>query len=160
MHPEDTGYTLPRTGDPEGKFFDLLYPIEALHSFLRECDFVVVALPLTDATNHILDEAALGTMKESAYLINVGRGDLIDEKALIQALKTRKIAGAALDVFEQEPLPSDSPLWDLDNLIISPHISGISRYLHADTLELFIENLERYLAGQPLYNQVDRAEGY
>ncbi len=160
MHPEDTGYTLPGTGDPEGKYFDRLYPIEALHSLLRACDFVVVALPLTDATRHILNEAAFGAMKESAYLINVGRGELIDEKALIQALKTRQIAGAALDVFEQEPLPNDSPLWDLDNLMISPHVSGVSRYLHADTLELFIENLERYLSGQPLYNQVDRSTGY
>ena len=160
MHPEDRGFTLPGMGDPDGKFFDRLYPIEAMQSLLRECDFVVLALPLTDSTRHILDEAAFAAMKETAYLINVGRGGLIDEKALIHALKTRQIAGAALDVFEEEPLPKDSPLWEIENLIISPHISGMSRHLHTDTLELFIENLERYLSGKPLYNQVDYSKGY
>jgi len=159
-HPEDTGYTQEGMGDPHGEFFNRLYPIEALHSLLEACDFVVVALPLTDATRHILDEAAFDVMKKSAYLVNVGRGELIDEEALIQALKTKQIAGAALDVFEEEPLPKDSPLWDLENVILTPHISGISRYLHDDTLALLIENLNRYLADLPLYNQVDLKRGY
>lgn len=160
MHPEDTGYTPEGMGDPHGDFFDRLYPMEAIHSLLKDSDFVVVALPLTDETHHILDAAAFEAMQESAYLINVGRGKLIDEAALIQALKSKQIAGAALDVFEEEPLPKESPLWDLENVIISPHVSGISRYLHEETLTLFIENLKRYLAKKPLYNQVDLSQGY
>lgn len=160
MHPEDTGYTREGMGDPHGEFFDRLYPIEAMHSMLKDSDFVVVALPLTDATRHILDEAAFEAMKDSAFVVNVGRGELIKETALIQALKTRQIAGAALDVFEEEPLPKNSPLWDMENVIISPHISGISPYLHEETLDLFIENLTRYVADQPLHNQVDLKRGY
>jgi phosphoglycerate dehydrogenase-like enzyme len=160
MHPEDTGYSKEGMGDPHGEFFDRLYPIEALHSLLKESDFVVVALPLTDATHHILNEDAFAAMKDTAYVINVGRGGLIDEAALVQALKSKQIAGAALDVFEEEPLPKNSPLWDLDNVIISPHISGISRYLDDETLDLFIENLKRYLAERPLYNLVDIDQGY
>ena len=160
MHPEDAGYTREGMGDPHGEFFNRLYPIEALHSLLEESDFVVVALPLTDATQHILDARAFESMKDSAYLVNVGRGELIDEDALVQALKSKTIAGAALDVFEEEPLPEDSPLWDMENVIISPHISGISPHLDAETLDLFIENLNRYLAELPLYNQVDLRKGY
>ena len=99
-------------------------------------------------------------MKETAYLVNVGRGALVDEGALAAALKAGKLAGAALDVFEQEPLPEDSPLWDLENVILSPHISGLSRHLQEETLTLFEENLNRYLVGLPLYNQVDLKKGY
>lgn len=160
MHPEDDGYTREGMGDPHGEFFDRLYPIEAMHSMLKASDFVVVAFPLTDATHHILDEAAFEAMKETAFVVNVGRGGLIKESALIQALKTRQIAGAGLDVFEEEPLPKNSPLWDMENVIISPHISGISPHLHAETLDLFLENLTRYVADQPLYNQVDLKRGY
>jgi len=160
MQPEDSGYTGEGMGDPHGDFFDRLYPIEALHSFLKESDFVVVSLPLTAATHHILDAEAFTAMKESAYLVNVGRGGLIDEGALIQALEYKQIAGAALDVFEEEPLPKDSPLWDFKNVIISPHISGISPHMQAETLDFFIENINRYLAKLPLYNQVDLKQGY
>jgi phosphoglycerate dehydrogenase-like enzyme len=160
MHPEDLGYSKEGMGDPHGEFFDRLYPIEAIHSLLKESDFVVVVLPLTDETRHIVNTEAFEAMKESAYLINVGRGGLIDEKALIQALKSQQIAGAALDVFEEEPLPADSPLWDMENVIISPHVSGLSQHLPEETLNLFIENLNRYLAELPLYNLVDLKQGY
>lgn len=160
MHPEDTGYIPEEMGDPHGDFFDRLYPIEALHSMLSECDFVITALPLTEQTHHILDAVAFEAMKETAYLINVGRGELMDQEALIEALKAKKIAGAALDVFEEEPLPEESPLWKLDNVIISPHISGVSRYIQDETLGLFIENLNRYLADLPLYNRIDADRGY
>lgn len=159
-HPEDTGYIREGMGDPHGDFFDRLYPIEALHSLLKESDFVVVSLPLTDSTRHILDEGAFEAMKSSAYLINIGRGELIDQHALVRALKSKQIAGAALDVFEEEPLPKDNPLWGMENVIISPHISGLSRHLEEDTLSLFIENLNRYLAGVSLYNQIKVSEGY
>ncbi|HQA28346.1 MAG TPA: D-2-hydroxyacid dehydrogenase [Brevefilum fermentans] len=160
LHPEDHGYIKPGMGDPEGEFFDRLYPIEAMHSFLSECDFVVVALPLTQKTRHILNAHAFEVMKPSAYLINVGRGGLIDEPALIHAIKSKQIAGAALDVFEQEPLPAESPLWDLENVIISPHVSGLSHHLPQETLDLFVENLKRYLEDLPLYNLVDQVQGY
>ncbi|HOM67974.1 MAG TPA: NAD(P)-dependent oxidoreductase, partial [Brevefilum fermentans] len=154
------GYIKPGMGDPEGEFFDRLYPIEAMHSFLSECDFVVVALPLTQKTRHILNAHAFEVMKPSPYLINVGRGGLIDEPALIHAIKSKQIAGAALDVFEQEPLPAESPLWDLENVIISPHVSGLSHHLPQETLDLFVENLKRYLEDLPLYNLVDQVQGY
>jgi len=160
MHPEDKGYILEGMGDPHGDFFDRLYPIEALHSLLKESDFVVVSLPLTDETHHILDQEAFHLMKPTAYLINVGRGGLVDQEALVGALREKQIAGAALDVFEKEPLPENSPLWDLGDVILSPHISGLSRSLREETLSLFIENLNRYLAELPLYNRVDLSTGY
>lgn len=160
MHPEDSGYSHPDMGDPHGDFFERLYPIEALHSLLKVCDFVVLTLPLTDSTQHILDAEAFDAMKSTAYLINVGRGGLIDQPALVQALQMKKIAGAALDVFEEEPLPEESPLWGMENVIISPHISGISRHLKEDTLSLFVENLNRFTAELPLYNQIDPEKAY
>ncbi len=160
MHPEDTGYIPAGMGDPHGDFFNRLYPIEALHSMLSECDFVVVALPLTKETHHILDAAAFEAMKETAYLVNVGRGELIDQQALVEALKDKQLAGAALDVFEEEPLPEDDPLWDMENVIVSPHISGLSAHFREETLTLFIENLNRYIADLPLYNRVDLSKGY
>lgn len=160
MHPEDTGYTPAGMGDPHGDFFHRLYPIEALHSVLAECDFVVVTLPLTEETRHIMDEKAFASMKNTAYMVNVGRGALVDEAALVEAVRNNVIAGAALDVFEEEPLPAESPLWELDNLILSPHISWVSENFEEERLSLFIENLNRYLVGLPLYNQVDRDKGY
>lgn len=160
MRPEDKGYILEGMGDPHGDFFDRLYPIEALHSLLEESDFVVVSLPLTDETEHLLDEDAFQSMKPTAYLINVGRGELVDQDALVAALREKRIAGAALDVFEEEPLPEESPLWDFENVILSPHISGLSHHLQEETLTLFIENLNRYLAELPLYNRVDLQRGY
>jgi phosphoglycerate dehydrogenase-like enzyme len=160
MHPEDTGYIPEGMGDPHGDFFDRLYPMEALHSMLAECDFVVVTLPLTEETRHVLDAAAFEAMKETAYLVNVGRGELIDEQALVEALKDKQFAGAALDVFEEEPLPEDSLLWKMENVIISPHVSGLSAHFRDETLTLFIENLNRYIADLPLYNRVDLSRGY
>lgn len=160
MHPGDTGYIPKGMGDPHGDFFQRLYPLEALHSMLAKCDFVVAALPLTDQTRHILNAAAFAAMKNTAYLVNVGRGALVDEAALVEALKGKVIAGAALDVFEEEPLPQNSPLWELENVILSPHISGLSKHLREETLSLFIENLNRYLANLPLYNPIDLNKGY
>lgn len=160
LHPEDTGYFREGMGDPHGDFFDRLYPIEALHSFLEVSDFVVLTLPLTDSTRHILDTKAFEAMRTSAFLINVGRGELIDQPALLHALNTKQIAGAALDVFEKEPLAADSPMWEMENVIITPHISGLSRHNEEDTVSLFIENLNRFLADLPLYNRIDPARGY
>jgi len=160
MHPEDQGYIRDGMGDPHGDFFDRLYPPEALHSLLSECDFVVLTLPLNEDTYHIIDEGAINAMKPSAYLINVGRGELIDQAALVTALKNKQIAGAALDVFEEEPLPQNSPLWEMENVIITPHISGLSKHLEEEMVTLFVENLNRYLAELPLYNRINFSKGY
>lgn len=160
MHPEDDGYTRKGMGDPEGLLFDRLYPIQALPDMLPECDFVVLTLPLTPETLKLFNAELFSSMKTTAYLINVGRGDVVDEEALIAALKENRIAGAALDVFTQEPLPDTSPLWDLPNVIITPHVAGLSSTLMDDTIEFFIANLTRFLDGQPLHNQVDLNRGY
>jgi phosphoglycerate dehydrogenase-like enzyme len=126
----------------------------------RECDFLVLIAPLTDDTRHMVNAAVLKQMKKNAVLINVGRGAVVDEAALIEALQARRIAGAGLDVFEQEPLPPDSPLWKLDNVIISPHVAGSSVTYDDKAAELFAENLQRYLDGRPLLNRVHREHGY
>jgi phosphoglycerate dehydrogenase-like enzyme len=157
---ETNTYTVADTGDPEGELPDRMYPPEALHSFLGECDFVVLTVPLTGTTKHLIDAAALKAMKMDAVLINVARGDVIDEAALIEALRNELLRGAALDVFSQEPLPADSPLWTLPNVIISPHIAGLTPQYYERAADLFAENLRRFIGGEPLMNQVDRGKGY
>ena len=160
--PEDasTRYRIPGTGDPEGAYFHRLYPPEALVSMVRECDFVVLTVPLTDTTRGMVSAEVLAAMKPTAYLINVSRGDVVDEEALVQALQKKRLAGAALDVFATEPLPAESPLWELPNVILSPHIAGEMADYNGKAAHLFIENLKRYVAGEPLLNQVDPARGY
>lgn len=157
---DDEGYREPGTGDPTGDIPDRLYPAEALGSMARECDFLVLTLPITESTRHSVNAEVFQQMKPNAVLINVGRGGVVDEKALVEALQAKKIAGAALDVFEQEPLPPTSPLWKLENVIISPHVSGMSVDYHRKAAALFIENLHRYLENRPLLNRVDRESGY
>ena len=157
---EDTNYALTNTGDPEGNLAARIYPGEATRSMVAECDYVVVALPLTDKTHHLFDESILRAMRPNAFLVNVGRGAVINESDLVRALKRGWIAGAGLDVFEVEPLPQDSPLWELDNVIISPHISGFTPHYDERVTDLFAENLRRYLNGEPLLNVVNREEGY
>src|SRR2546422_7557616 len=133
---------------------------EGLPDVLRESDIVVVALPLTERTRGLLGEREFRMMKPTALFINIGRGPIVQEAALVRALRERWIAGAALDVFEQEPLPADSPLYDLENAIITPHVSGASpRYMDRAVL-LFCENLHHYLRGEPLRNLVDKQRGY
>ena len=161
MHPaDDDSYHEAGTGDPDGEIPLRLYPPQALASMARECDFLVITTPLTDATRHMVDATVLKAMKKTAVLINVARGAVVDEAALIDALQAHRIGGAALDVFEQEPLPSDSPLWKLDNVILSAHISGSMIDYDDRAAALFAENLERYLDGQPLLNRVQRERGY
>lgn len=160
MHPEDEGYTRPGLGDPTGDLFTRLYPIQALASMLRGCDFVVICLPLTPATRGIINAEALAAMKRTAYLIDVSRGGVVDSAALLQALQERRIAGAALDVFPEEPLPAESPFWKLPNVIITPHIAGVSRHYMQRAVELFAENLRRYLSGGVLLNRYQGQRGY
>ena len=144
-------------GDSEGVVF---YSRDELFKFLGECDYVVLAAPLTPSTYRMIDGAALAAMKRSACLVNIGRGDLVDEEALIAALIDGRIAGAALDVFAREPLPVDNPLWRMDNVIMTPHIAGITPNYERRAAELFAENLRRYQAGESLINLVDFARGY
>ncbi|NPV86447.1 MAG: D-2-hydroxyacid dehydrogenase [Anaerolineae bacterium] len=160
MHPEDTGYTPEGLGDPRGDLFHRLYPIEALCSMLKECDFVVNTLPYTPATRNRIGAEELAAMKSGAYLINVGRGGTIDQNALIKALQDGKLAGAALDVFAEEPLPPGNPLWKLPNVLITPHISDSTPSYDARTMQLFAENLRRYLDGKELLNRFDPQRGY
>jgi phosphoglycerate dehydrogenase-like enzyme len=139
---------------------DELLPSSELPYLLGESDYVVVAVPLTPESTRMIGEAELRAMKPSGVLINIARGSVIDEPVLIRALKERWIAGAALDVFEREPLPSDSELWGLDNVLLTPHISGgTPRYMER-AVELFCDNLRRYLAGELLRNVVDVSRGY
>jgi phosphoglycerate dehydrogenase-like enzyme len=160
-HPDDPdGYNLPGAGDPDGIYFHRLYPPEALISMARVSDFVVLTVPLTESTRLMVGADVFEAMKSTAYLINVGRGGVVDEAALLHALQTGQIAGAATDVFEAEPLPADSPLWKLPNLIISPHIAGNTADYNEKAAALFIENLQRYLARKDLLNLVDRTRGY
>ena len=157
---ETDSYVLPGHGDPEGVFFHRLYPPEALVSMVRECDFVVLTVPLTEATRGMVNAGVLEAMKPTAYLINVSRGGVVDDEALAEALQRQVIAGAASDVFESEPLPSDSPLWKLPNLILSPHLAGATADYREKAAQVFVENLKRYLARKDLLNLVDRTRGY
>ncbi len=149
-----------RIGDPDAEIPQRFYPSEALNSMLTEVDFVVLALPLNKHTKGMINDAALATMKQNAILINVARGQIVEQKALVAALQQGQIAGASLDVFEEEPLPEDHPLWGMDNVVITPHISGLSNRYDERAIDLFCENLRRYLSGVPLLNVIDKTLGY
>lgn len=157
---EPDRFTLPGTGDAEGVCFHRLYPPEALVSMVRDCDFVVLTVPLTESTRGMVNAEVLEGMKSTAYLINISRGGVVDEAALLHVLQTGQIAGAAMDVFEAEPLPPDNPLWKQPNLIISPHIAGNTDDYNDKAARLFVENLRRYIARKDLLNLVDRTRGY
>ncbi|TMQ22017.1 MAG: D-2-hydroxyacid dehydrogenase [Candidatus Rokuibacteriota bacterium] len=137
---------------------DRVHRVWNLHRALSAADFVVVVAPLTPATRGLIDARALAAMRPAAWLLNVGRGPVVDEAALIEALRTRRIAGAILDVFDTEPLPAEHPLWRLDNVVITPHIAGPST--PEEIAPIFNANLARWLTGQPLLHLVDRRQGY
>jgi phosphoglycerate dehydrogenase-like enzyme len=137
-----------------------VFPTSQLEVLLSQSDYVVLAAPVTSNTRRLIDVSRLDKMKPDACLINVGRGSLIDETALIDALREKKIGGAALDVFEEEPLSADSPLWELENLLITPHTAGMTDKLWQRHYALISENLRRYLEGQPLLCLVDKKQGY
>ena len=160
MHPEDDGYVPEGLGDPKGNYFHRLYPNEALNAMLKECDFVVVSPPLTAETNQMISTEQFAVMKPGAFLVNVSRGPVVDTEALIEAARSGKLGGAVLDVFEEEPLPADSPLWDAPNVVITPHIAGISKRNVDALVDLFVINVGRYLKGQELYNLIDPEQGY
>ncbi len=139
---------------------ETVVPPAALHELLAWADWVVCALPLTGETRGIIDAAALRSMRSSAFLINIGRGESVDEDALVQALRIRAIAGAAVDVFSQEPLPADHPFWSLPNLVLTPHVSGYTPRYFEKMLAIFEDNLDRFVHNQPLRNVVDKQLGY
>lgn len=134
-----------------------MFGMSQLHEMLGRCDAVVVAAPATDETRHLMNAAAFAAMPRGAVVVNVARGSLLDEAAVVEALESGQLGAAALDVFEQEPLPTESPLWDAPNLYLSAHSSvSVDRYMD-DVFDRFADNLRRYVAGEPLRNQVDMA---
>jgi D-2-hydroxyacid dehydrogenase (NADP+) len=142
------------------KYVDVLLPPGQLPKLLSESDFVVLSLALTPETMNFIGEKELRMMKPAAYLINIARGGVLDENALIKALEEKRIAGAGLDVFAREPLPVESKLWDLPNVIMSPHISAGTEDYEARATERFCNNLILYMDGKRLHNQVNKKRGY
>jgi phosphoglycerate dehydrogenase-like enzyme len=142
-------------GDP------ILGPVTTdLHTALADADFVLDALPLTADTRHLFDADAFAAMPRTARFINVGRGSTVDEAALIRALREGEIAGAALDVFETEPLPAESPLWSMPQVLVSPHMCGDFEGWEEAVVDVFVDNCARFARGEPLRNQVDKAAGF
>jgi len=139
---------------------DRVYPPEGLEEVLRASDYLVIVLPLTAQTRGLIGARELALMKPGACLINVARGPIVQEAALVEALRAGRLRGAALDVFEQEPLPQESPLWELEQVILTPHVSGAAPDYYDRALPLFCENLRRFQAGLPLLNVVDKDQGY
>ena len=160
MHPKDPGYSVEGQGDPAGDYVIRLYPTEAVRAMAKECDFLVITVPLTPRTRDLINARVLDGMKESAFIIDISRGGVVNHNDLIAALRDRRLAGAAVDVFPEEPLAPDNPLWKLPNVLISPHISGNTPFYDTRAAELFAINLRRYLAGEPLLNLVNINEGY
>lgn len=139
---------------------EAMYAPEHLLDALPEADFVVITAPLTNETRGLIGEPELRAMKSTAYIVNIGRGGTIQEDVLVRALQEGWIAGAGLDVFATEPLPADSPLWDMENVIMTGHYAGMTPRYDERALTIFLENLRRYRAGQPLENIVDKKLGY
>jgi phosphoglycerate dehydrogenase-like enzyme len=151
---------LTRTARPRPPHVEKVFAAGREDMLLRNADVVVLALPLTTATHGLMGERRLRRMKPSALLINIGRGELVQEWALLRALREGWIAGAGLDVFAAEPLPAASPLWTAPRLVLTPHVAGTHPQYMAKSAELFLQNLRRYAAGEPLLNEVDKAAGY
>jgi phosphoglycerate dehydrogenase-like enzyme len=156
----DPGWCPAGLGDPDGVIPEKFLGPEQRQEILRESDYFTVTLPLTGHTRRFIGAREIAAMRPGAFIVNIGRGEVIDENALIDALKAGTIGGAGLDVFEKEPLPKDSPLWDIESVILTPHMAGANRGYMDKACELFADNLRRFNAGQPLLNVVDRQLGY
>ena len=156
----DRGWCEPGVGDPDGALPDAWFTRDQLRDLLAQSDFVLIATPLTADTRNLIGEAELRVMKASAFIVNIARGGVMDEAALVRALTENWIAGAGLDVFEKEPLPADSALWQCENALIAPHVSGATPQYDDRAVELFCENLRRYLRGDTLLNLVNSEKGY
>lgn len=151
-----------RSPSEKPDYLDELYLTGDMDRAVKDADIVALSLPGTDETKHVFGRKEFAAMKEGAIFINVGRGRTIDQDALIEALQSGKLGGAALDVTEPEPLPSDCPLWEMENVIITPHISGNDSLDHTTEMiiDMFIEDLERYRKGEELKNTASRKRGY
>jgi phosphoglycerate dehydrogenase-like enzyme len=153
----DTSFRVPGTGDPDGSIPELIVGDDGLLEVAHEADVLVLTMPLTDISRGIIGREVIAALPAGAWLVNVSRGALVDEPALLEAVRAGRLAGAVLDVFGQEPLPADSPWWDAPNVIVTPHASGVTlRYFD----DLLVDNVRRYLTGQPLLNPVDPERGY
>lgn len=160
MNPKDTGYVMEGHGDPDGNLFHRLYPIQALHSMLKECDFIILTLPYSEYTQNIFSEEEFSVLKPSAYLINVSSRGVVSEEALIKSLVDNRLAGAVMDVKHDELMLPENPLWTTPNLILTPHIAGASINYDGWAMMLFIENIKRYLSGGVLLNRFDTQKSY
>jgi phosphoglycerate dehydrogenase-like enzyme len=156
----DPGYQLKDMGDPTADLVERLYPPQAVASMASLCDFLVIAAPLTPETRGMIDRQVFAALRPTAFLVDLSRGGLVNHGALIEALTEKRLAGAVLDVYPEEPLPVGSPLWEMPNVLLSPHIAGASGDYFERATELFAENLRRYLSDQPLLNLYDPQRGY
>jgi len=156
----DPGWVPKGLGDPEGRIPERFFGAGERLELLAASDYVAITLPLTPHTRGFIGARELAAMKPEAYIVNIGRGAVIDQAALIEALGAKRIGGAGLDVFEREPLEPESPLWEMENAILTPHISGANRGYMDKACELFAENLRRFHAGIPLLNVLDPELGY
>ncbi len=153
----DPSFRVPGTGDPDGSIPHRIVGVEAFVEVARDADYLILTLPLTPESHRIVDRKLLAALPATAWLINVSRGALVDEDALLETLRAGRLAGAVLDVFSEEPLSPQSPLWDAPNVTITPHVSGAMLEFLDD---LVVENVRRYLAGEPLLNPIDPDLGY
>jgi phosphoglycerate dehydrogenase-like enzyme len=149
-----------RHADEQLPYVDSLHPPGELHELVGDAQAIVVTLPLTDETRGLIDRETISRMRDGAIFVNVGRGKVVDEEALIEALRSGKLAGAALDVTAKEPLPPESPLWEMENVILSPHTAALSWHENERIVELFAENLRRYLRGDELLSRVRTSAFY
>ncbi len=141
-------------------YVESLWKLDRLHDLLRQSDFVAICCPLTPETKGMMGAAEFRVMKPTAFLINIARGKIVDQAALVEALRAKEIAGAGLDATDPEPLPQDNPLWEMDNVIITPHHAGQSPKAPGRVFDLFCENLKRFVVGEPLINVVDKTRWY
>jgi phosphoglycerate dehydrogenase-like enzyme len=160
MKLQDEGYQMEGLGDPSADYPHRIYPSQAVQSMAGLCDFLIVTVPLTEETRGMIGAAVLEAMKPTAYLIDVSRGGVVSEQALLAALREKQLAGAYLDVFEEEPLAEEHPFWQMDNVVITPHIAGASSHYYERATDLVAANLQRYLAEQPLINRFNLKRGY
>ncbi|AOY78102.1 phosphoglycerate dehydrogenase [Clostridium formicaceticum] len=142
------------------KYFDSCYPIDQLEEVLRSCDVIVLTVPHTKESHHLINKTRLAMMKKEAVFINISRGNIVDEEALIEHLQKGNFLGVALDVFEKEPLPQESPLWEMDNVLVTPHNCWISEMRNERRFRIIYENMKKFKEQQPLINQVDINKGY
>lgn len=140
--------------------FHRTYAVDKINDFVSKSDIVVVTTPYTEETHHMIDRDVFKHMKDGVYLINIGRGSIIEEEALIQNLRSGKVAKAALDVFEKEPLPEDNPLWEMENVYVSPHNSASSPMNHERIFDIAYKNMKKYIRDEKLINEIDLEKGY